>query len=57
MAEADKILKKIEDALKLSINKDSTLKSLSEEFYTLIPHNFGFAKMSTFIIRDEKTLK
>ena len=57
MAEADKILKNIEDTLKQKTKNPKMLKELSEQFYTLIPHNFGFAKMSNFIIRDQATLK
>jgi poly [ADP-ribose] polymerase len=33
------------------------LKKLSNDFYSTIPHNFGFAKMSNFIIDTEDKLK
>jgi poly [ADP-ribose] polymerase len=34
-----------------------TLADLSGEFYSLIPHDFGFKKMKDFVIRDQKILK
>ena len=50
-----KILREIENVI---TNKNTgDLTDLSSQFYTNIPHNFGFQKMSNFIIRDEKTLK
>lgn len=33
------------------------LTELSGEFYTIIPHDFGFRKMREFVIRDTQTLK
>lgn len=54
---ANLILKDIEDEIKKTKKNENQLQKLSQDFYTLIPHNFGFAKMSNFIIRDEKVLK
>ena len=48
-------LKKIEKALKKK-NKQE-LSELSSEFYTYIPHDFGFQKMSNFIIDNKDKLK
>eukprot|EP00271_Cylindrocystis_brebissonii_P016170 TRINITY_DN3942_c0_g1_i1.p1 TRINITY_DN3942_c0_g1~~TRINITY_DN3942_c0_g1_i1.p1 ORF type:complete len:968 (-),score=323.57 TRINITY_DN3942_c0_g1_i1:521-3424(-) len=33
------------------------LSQLSSDFFTVIPHDFGFKKMREFIIRDKQTLK
>ena len=33
------------------------LKKLSNEFYSTIPHNFGFAPMINFVIDTEDKLK
>ena len=50
-----KILREIENVI---TNKNTgDLTDLSSQFYTNIPHNFGFQKMSNFIIRDKETLK
>ena len=53
LKEAYTVLTKLSAAVK---KKDIALcKSLSSEFYTLIPHDFGFEKMSKFILdNDEK---
>ena len=34
-------------------NNTSEYGQLSSKFYTLIPHDFGFQKMSNFIINNE----
>ena len=44
------ILKEIESELKNKKPNAENLKKYSSEFYTQIPHNFGFQKMSNFII-------
>ena len=44
------ILKEIESELKSKKPNHENLKKFSSEFYTQIPHNFGFQKMSNFII-------
>ncbi len=33
------------------------MRKLSSEFYTLIPHDFGFAKMSNFILDNDEKVK
>ena len=38
-------------------NDKEVLSKLSREFFTLIPHDFGFQKMSNFIIRNEEQVK
>ena len=50
------VLKKIEKALKKKSNTKE-LGDLSSEFYTYIPHDFQFQKMSNFIINTEQKLK
>ncbi|KAK9945695.1 hypothetical protein M0R45_011194 [Rubus argutus] len=49
------ILKSIADVIGQS-NK-SMLEQLSGEFYTVIPHDFGFKKMSNFVIDTPQKLK
>ena len=49
------VLKELEAALQSS--NSSLLSSLSSKFYTLIPHDFGFSKMSQFIINTSEKLK
>eukprot|EP01029_Cantina_marsupialis_P019336 TRINITY_DN44947_c0_g1_i4.p1 TRINITY_DN44947_c0_g1~~TRINITY_DN44947_c0_g1_i4.p1 ORF type:complete len:1169 (-),score=438.26 TRINITY_DN44947_c0_g1_i4:173-3643(-) len=44
------VLQTISDVLDNNIH--GSLSQLSGDFYSLIPHNFGFAKMSQFIIND-----
>jgi len=46
-------LKEIEDAIN---KKASNITELSNDFYRIIPHDFGFKKMANFIIRDIKTV-
>jgi poly [ADP-ribose] polymerase len=53
--EGYKVLKKIEKVINGKEKGD--LSALSSEFYTLIPHNFGFQKMSNFIINTTAMLK
>ena len=50
-----RVLRSIEDHL--SGKKKGDLAALSSEFYTHIPHNFGFKKMSNFIINTTEILK
>lgn len=49
------VLKRI--AAVLEGQSRESLSSLSGEFYTVIPHDFGFKHMSNFIIDDKKKLK
>lgn len=49
------VLKEIETAMQA--NQTSLLTSLSSKFYSLIPHDFGFQKMSQFIINTMDKLK
>jgi len=49
------VLQKIENVLKKKEKGD--LKDLSSQFYSLIPHDFGFTKMISHIIDDEEKLK
>ena len=51
------ILKEIESELKKSNPDESNLSQLSSNFYTQIPHNFGFQKMSNFIINTIEKVK
>ena len=51
------ILKEIESELKKSHPNTSILGQLSSNFYTQIPHNFGFQKMSNFIINTIEKVK
>ncbi|KAL2611322.1 hypothetical protein R1flu_023014 [Riccia fluitans] len=50
------VLKRIAAALESKASR-STLAELSSEFYTTIPHDFGFKNMSQFVITDAPTLK
>ncbi|XP_022152261.1 poly [ADP-ribose] polymerase 2-like isoform X2 [Momordica charantia] len=49
------VLKRISDVIGLS--KRSLLEQLSGEFYTVIPHDFGFKKMREFVIDTPQKLK
>ena len=51
------ILKEIESELKKKSPNHENLKKYSSEFYTQIPHNFGFQKMSNFIIDTLEKVK
>jgi poly [ADP-ribose] polymerase len=51
------ILKQIESELKSKKPNKDNLKKLSSDFYTQIPHNFGFQKMSNFIIDTTEKVK
>ena len=51
------ILKEIESELKKSDPDESNLSQLSSNFYTQIPHDFGFKKMSNFIIDTIEKVK
>ncbi|CAI0469681.1 unnamed protein product [Linum tenue] len=49
------VLKRIADVI---VTADrSTLEQLSGEFYTVIPHDFGFKKMREFVIDNPQKLK
>lgn len=50
-----KILRNIE--LCLAKKSKTSLEDLSSQFYTFIPHNFGMAKMSQFIINTPEKVK
>ena len=52
-----KILKQIELELKNSNPSKSLLTEYSSNFYTQIPHDFGFQKMSNFIINTIDKVK
>jgi len=41
----------------LDKSKKGSLADLSSRFYTVIPHDFGFARMSNFVIDSEEKLK
>ncbi|KAL5701309.1 NAD(+) ADP-ribosyltransferase [Ranunculus cassubicifolius] len=49
------VLKRISEVISQSNRK--TLEELSGEFYTVIPHDFGFKKMSEFVIDTPHKLK
>ncbi|XP_028781910.1 poly [ADP-ribose] polymerase 2-like isoform X1 [Neltuma alba] len=49
------VLKRIADVINISDRK--TLEQLSGEFYTVIPHDFGFKKMREFVIDTPQKLK
>lgn len=51
------ILKQIEIVLKSVNHSSKELNDLSSKFYSLIPHDFGFNKMQSFIIKDLDFLK
>ena len=51
------ILKEIETELKKKNPDNDILKQLSSNFYTQIPHDFGFQKMANFIIDDIEKVK
>jgi len=50
------VLKDISDALK-NKKSSSSIQDLSSEFYSLIPHDFGFKKMQNFIITNNEKVK
>ena len=35
----------------------ANLVALSDEFYTVIPHNFGFKKMRDFVLKNEDAVR
>ena len=45
------VLNKLSEAIKKK--QTSEFKTLSSEFYTLIPHDFGFQKMANFVLDNE----
>ncbi|GAQ87205.1 poly(ADP-ribose) polymerase 1 [Klebsormidium nitens] len=49
------VLKKISAAMESKQN--NKLAELSSEFYTVIPHDFGFKKMSDYVIKSPAMLK
>ena len=49
--EAYGILSKLSEAIKNK--KTAEFKPLSSEFYTLIPHDFGFKQMSNFVLDND----
>jgi poly [ADP-ribose] polymerase len=49
------VLKRIDEALEN--NNRSSLSDFSSNFYSLIPHDFGFKHMSNFIINTKEKLK
>ena len=51
------VLKEIESELKKPNPKRENLMKLSSDFYTQIPHDFGFKKMSNFIIDSIEKVK
>eukprot|EP00919_Chromeraceae_sp_WS-2016_P012170 GHVR01028524.1.p1 GENE.GHVR01028524.1~~GHVR01028524.1.p1 ORF type:complete len:720 (+),score=194.97 GHVR01028524.1:56-2215(+) len=52
------ILKQIESILNgKSTDRTQKLKTLTSEFYTIIPHDFGFKKMGAFVIDTAPKLK
>lgn len=53
--EAYGILNKLTVAIK---NKQTNLyRPLSSEFYTLIPHDFGFQNMANFVLDNDEKVK
>lgn len=56
--EAYTVLSSIADVLTGSSSSSArSLADLSAQFYTLIPHDFGFKKTSLFVINNQKALK
>ncbi|WOG94738.1 hypothetical protein DCAR_0314035 [Daucus carota subsp. sativus] len=55
ISEGYKVLRKIADVIGQSDRKK--LEQLSGEFYTVIPHDFGFRKMREFVIDSPQKLK
>ena len=51
------ILKEIETELKKKKPDEENLKKLSSNFYSHIPHDFGFQKMYNFIINSNEIVK
>lgn len=49
------VLKQLSDAIKL--NKTGEYGPLSSKFYSLIPHDFGFQKMSNFILKNSEEVQ
>ncbi|KAL4475025.1 hypothetical protein ABPG74_001721 [Tetrahymena malaccensis] len=49
------VLNELMDAIKN--NETSKCEKLSSQFYSHIPHDFGFSKMSNFILRSEEQVK
>lgn len=52
-----KILKEISETLKKAKPSNEVLMQLSSDFYSEIPHDFGYQKMINFLIKDEETVK
>lgn len=53
--EAYKILTELTKAIKE--NKTSEYSRLSGDFFSLIPHDFGFQKMANFVMRNDEQVK
>lgn len=50
------ILQKLMEELK-GKNKKSVIEDLTNDFYSYIPHDFGFSKMSQFVLDDIHKVK
>lgn len=57
LKEGYSILKSIGEELEKPNKNTKAIEELSSQFYTVIPHNFGFQNMSNFIIRTPEQLK
>ena len=57
LREIEAVLLKIKDGKASKSSVSSKLQELSNKFYCFIPHNFGFKKMSNFVIDTNDKLK
>ena len=57
LTQIETVLSQKESGKIVASKASSELSNLSDQFYTLIPHNFGFAKMSNFVINSTEKLK
>ena len=51
-----KILEELLDEIKGS-RRTNIINDLTNDFYSIIPHDFGFSPMSNHILKDERTVK
>jgi poly [ADP-ribose] polymerase len=51
------ILKELYDEIKTGKKRTDQIVRLTNDFFSYIPHDFGFAHMSTFILDTEQKVK
>jgi poly [ADP-ribose] polymerase len=53
--DGQRVLRKLADVI--NGTAEGSVNALSDEFYSVIPHDFGFQKMSSFVLRTNEDVK